>query len=107
MANYIGNEPRYQNSQRDYFAGTGSQTVYTLTYTPGGANGILVAISGVIQKPSVAYYVVGRLLLSLKPPLCQTQGKSITLKLSTYKSLVTYWLQTGKLLVQQTQAALT
>jgi len=73
MANYIGNEPRYQNSQRDYFAGTGSQTVYTLTYTPGGANGILVAISGVIQKPSVAYYVVGKTLTFTEaPPLPNT-----------------------------------
>lgn len=68
MANYIGNEPRYQNSQRDYFAGTGSQTIYTLTYNPGGANGIIVAISGVIQKPSVAYYVVGKTLTFTEAP---------------------------------------
>lgn len=75
MANYIGNEPFYQSNLRDYFAGTGSQTVYTLTHLPGGANGIIVAISGVIQKPSVAYYLVGKTLTFTEAPPVPAVGE--------------------------------
>lgn len=76
MANYIGNEPRSFSNQRDYFAGTGSQTIYTLSYAPGGAFGIIVAISGLIQKPSVAYYVSGKTLTFTEAPPVPAPGET-------------------------------
>ena len=68
MANYIGNEPQSQNGSRDYFSGTGSQTIFTLSYAPGGATGIIVSISGLIQKPSIAYFVSGKTLTFSEAP---------------------------------------
>lgn len=76
MSNYIGNEPRYLSSQRDYFTGNGSQTTFTLTSHPGDANGIIVAVSGLLQKPSASYFTSGKTLTFSEAPPAPLPGES-------------------------------
>jgi hypothetical protein len=66
---YIGSTPTSQNfiSGTDYFNGTGSQTVFTLTRTVNSVNDIDVVVNNVVQQPN-SYTVVGTALtLSVAP----------------------------------------
>jgi len=75
MANYIGIEPRSNSNLRDYFSGTGAQTVFTLSSNPGGANGVIVAVSGLLQKPGVSYFVSGKTLTFSEAPPVPLSGE--------------------------------
>jgi hypothetical protein len=53
----------------EYFSGTGSQTVFTMSVTPANSESVIIAISGVVQDPS-NYTVSGTTLtFSTAPPL--------------------------------------
>ena len=57
---YIGNSPNYQNFARDKF--NGGAASYTLTYTPGSQDALLVVVNGVVQDPTTDYTVSGTTL---------------------------------------------
>ena len=58
---YIGNVPTTAAFPLDQFSGTGSQTIYTLTYAPASTTSIIVTVTGVVQNPNT-YTVVGTTL---------------------------------------------
>lgn len=64
---YLGNEPILGPNARDKFAGTGVQVAYTLSRVPSQADGILVAISGVLQDSST-YNVAAKILTFTEAP---------------------------------------
>ena len=60
------------NVEEDYFTGTGSQTVYTLSKSPISRAHIIVSINGILQE-SISYTVAGRILtFSAAPDLYDT-----------------------------------
>lgn len=56
---YLGNTPVTQSfiSGTDYFNGTGSQTVFTLTRSVASINDIQVTVNNVVQQPNSGYTV--------------------------------------------------
>jgi hypothetical protein len=57
------------------FSGTGSQTVFALSVNPGAINNLLVAISGVVQTPTVDYtWASGTTLTFTSPPPAGTNN---------------------------------
>jgi hypothetical protein len=59
----------YASAITDVFSGTGSQTVFALSVNPGAINNLLVAISGVVQTPTVDYtWVSGTTLTFTSAP---------------------------------------
>jgi hypothetical protein len=78
--------------QRDLLAATGSQTVYTLTYTPL-ANSLFVFRNGVFQTPGVDYSLAGNTLEFFSAPLSSdtvialyTQGNAPSAVAPTYQA---------------------
>lgn len=66
---YIGNQPSQVAFLTDSFSGNGSTTTYTMSVAPANTSSVLVAISGVLQDPSV-YSVIGTTLtFSSAPPV--------------------------------------
>lgn len=51
-----------------FFNGTGAQTAFTLSSAPGSANALIVAISGVVQKPNTDFTVAGTTLTFTTAP---------------------------------------
>lgn len=70
---YLGNEPYIGPNARDKFAGTGSQVAFTLSRAPSQADGILVAISGVLQD-SATYSVAAKILTFSEAPPAPSVG---------------------------------
>ena len=66
---YIGTSPTTAAFPFDQFSGTGSLTTFTLSYAPASTTSIIVAVSGVVQKPNT--YSVGGYVLTFTgaPPL--------------------------------------
>lgn len=65
---YTGFIPQISNMPRDSFTGDGTTTGFTLTYSPGSVNGILLIVGGIVQ-PTTAYTVSGTTLtISSAPP---------------------------------------
>ena len=58
------------------FSGTGSQTVFTLSASPGVAAAVIVSVGGVVQKPTVDYTVLGTTLTFLSAPPSGTDNIS-------------------------------
>jgi hypothetical protein len=59
----------YSSAVSDVFSGTGSQAVFALSVNPGSINNLLVAISGVVQTPTVDYtWTSGTTLTFTSPP---------------------------------------
>jgi hypothetical protein len=48
---YLGSAPNLVQFSRDVFTGDGSNTAFSLSFNPGGPNGIMVFINGVYQSP--------------------------------------------------------
>jgi hypothetical protein len=65
---YIGNGPNLVQFSRDLFTGNASTTSFSLSFNPGGANGILVEINGVYQTPTLNYTVSGQTLTFTSAP---------------------------------------
>lgn len=59
---YLGNPPKYVNFPSYSNTGDGSTTDYTLTWTPGSANAILVVLGGVVQRPQTDFTVSGDII---------------------------------------------
>ena len=72
---YIGSTPTSQNfiSGTDYFNGTGSQTVFTLTRSVNSVNDVEVVINNVIQQPN-SYTVSGTALTLSAAPSAGTSN---------------------------------
>jgi hypothetical protein len=67
----LGNPISTMNFPVDYFTGTGTTTIFTLSYVPASATSILVHIGGVKQVASTtnpAYFVNGNQLVFSGPP---------------------------------------
>lgn len=65
---YLGNATKYQSFPVDYFNGTGSQTVFTLSNKPGVASALLVTVAGLKLKPNVDYTVADNILTFTSAP---------------------------------------
>ena len=66
---YLGNPPKYVNFPSYSNTGDGTTTNYTLTWTPGTANAILVVLGGVVQRPQTDFTVNGVILTFGTAPL--------------------------------------
>jgi hypothetical protein len=95
---YLGNTPTTQSftSGTDYFNGTGSQTVFTLSRSVASVNDIDVVVNAVVQRPNDAYTVSGTTLTFTSAPSSGTQNvyvrylSTTTTALSVSDSSVTY-----------------
>lgn len=58
------------------FSGTGSQTAFTLSGSPGVAAAVIISVGGVVQKPTVDYTVSGTTLTFLSAPPSGTDNIS-------------------------------
>lgn len=65
---YVGNQPKYTNSPVYSGTGNGSTVDYTLTWTPGSVNALLVFLSGVQQRPTTDYTASGTTLTFTTAP---------------------------------------
>lgn len=70
---YIGNQPSNQAFAADTFVGTGSQTVFNLSYAAVNAPGLLTKVGGVVQTPDSAYTVTGNTITFTEAPPVDTE----------------------------------
>jgi hypothetical protein len=73
---YIGAQPTTGSFPFDQFSGDGSTTAFTLTYAPASPTSIIVAISGVVQNPTL-YSIVGTTLTFSPAPPTGTNNISV------------------------------
>jgi hypothetical protein len=73
---YIGAQPTTGSFPFDQFSGNGSTTAFTLTYAPASTTSIIVAISGVVQNPTL-YSIVGTTLTFSPAPPTGTNNISV------------------------------
>ncbi|MCA9333469.1 hypothetical protein KC963_00295, partial [Candidatus Saccharibacteria bacterium] len=59
------------------FSGNGSDTDFILTEAPGSASALIVAISGVLQKPNTDFTVSGTTISFTSPPASGTNNISV------------------------------
>lgn len=59
---YIGNAPRFTDNPIFQATATSGQTAFTLTWTPGSGNALIVFVNGVLQRPATDYSVSGTTL---------------------------------------------
>jgi hypothetical protein len=73
---YLGNTPVTQSfiSGTDYFNGTGSQTVFTLTRSVASINDIQVTVNNVVQQPNSGYTVSNTTLTFDQAPSAGTNN---------------------------------
>lgn len=85
---YIGSTPESQNftSGTDYFNGTGSQTVFTLTRTVNSVNDIEAVVNNVVQQPNTAYTINGATLTFTAAPSAGTSNIYVRYLSTTLKS---------------------
>jgi len=56
---YIGREPSYGAFEKQSLSADSSTTTFSLNYTVGSENSLLVSVAGVIQEPGSGYSVAG------------------------------------------------
>lgn len=56
---YIGREPSYGAFEKQSFTADSSTTTFSLNYTVGSENSLLVSVAGVVQEPGSGYSVAG------------------------------------------------
>ncbi len=56
---YIGREPSYGAFEKQSLSADSSTTTFSLNYTVGSENSLLVSVAGVVQEPGSGYSVAG------------------------------------------------
>lgn len=56
---YIGREPSYGAFEKQSLTADSSTTTFSLNYTVGSENSLLVSVAGVVQEPGSGYSVAG------------------------------------------------
>jgi hypothetical protein len=86
---YLGNTPVTQSfiSGTDYFNGTGSQTVFTLTRSVASINDIQVTVNNVVQQPNDAYTLSGTTLTMTSAPSAGTNNVYVRYLSTTTQSI--------------------
>ena len=64
----IGNPLIYSRAPSYINSGNGTTTAFTLSWIPGSDSAIIVAVSGLLQKPSVDYTVNSNVVTFASPP---------------------------------------
>jgi hypothetical protein len=87
---YLGNTPTTQSfiSGTDYFNGTGAQTAFTLSRTPGSVNDIQAVVNNVVQQPNDAYTLSGNTITFTSAPSTGTNNVYVRY-LSTTTQVIT------------------
>lgn len=68
MSTYVGNTPKYNMAPVLQATGDGTTTAYSLSWTPGTVNSVLVFLSGVQQRPTTDYTVSAQTLTFTAAP---------------------------------------
>jgi hypothetical protein len=86
---YLGNTPTTQSfiSGTDYFNGTGSQTAFTLSRTPGSVNDIQAVVNNVVQVPNDAYTLSGTTITFTSAPSSGTNNVYVRYLSTTTQSI--------------------